>query len=62
MTRLSEMERAERKMIRKHLEVLPDKCLRKFALKRGIDLHGASTHLCVVNTIMNQYDKWASNG
>ena len=58
MTRLSEMERAERKMIRTRLEAMSDKRLRKFAAERDIDLHGASTHLCIVNTIMNQYDKW----
>lgn len=58
MTRLSEMERAERKMIRTRLEAMSDKRLREFAKKRDIDLHGASTHLCIVNTLMYQYDKW----
>lgn len=58
MTRLSEVERIERKMIRNRLEAMSTKRLREVAKERDIDLHGASTHLCIVNTIMNNYDKW----
>ena len=61
MSRLTAMERAERKMIRTRLEAMSDKRLREFAAERDVDLHGASTHLCVVNTLMNNYDKWKEN-
>jgi hypothetical protein len=58
MTRLSDIERAERKMVRGRLEGMSVKRLREFARAHDIDLHGASTHLCIVNTLMYQYDKW----
>lgn len=56
--RLSEIERAERKMVRTRLEAMTVKRLREFAKSHDVDLHGASTKLCVVNTLMNSYDKW----
>jgi hypothetical protein len=61
MTRLSDIERAERKMVRGRLEGMSVKRLREFAAERDVDLHGASTHLCIVNTLMNNYDKWKEN-
>jgi len=58
MSRLSEIERAERKMVRGRLESMSVKRLREFAKEHGVDLHGASTHLCIVNTLMHQYESW----
>lgn len=58
MSRLTAIERAERKMVRGRLEGMSVKRLREFAAERDVDLHGASTHLCMVNTLMNNYDKW----
>lgn len=52
------MERAERKMVRTRLEAMTVKRLREFARAHDVDLHGASTKLCIVNTLMYQYDKW----
>jgi hypothetical protein len=52
------MERAERKMVRGRLEGMSVKRLREFAASHGVDLYDASTHLCIVNTLMNNYDKW----
>lgn len=61
MSRLTAMERAERKMMRGRLEAMSVKRLRELARAHDIDLHGASTKLCVVNTLMNNYDKWKEN-
>ena len=58
MHKLSEIERAERKMVRGRLEAMSVKRLREFAAEHGVDLHGASTHLCIVNTLMHQYESW----
>lgn len=58
MSRLSEIERAERKMMRGRLESMSVKRLREFAAEHGVDLHGASTHLCIVNMLMHQYESW----
>lgn len=55
------MERAERKMVRGRLEAMSVKRLRELARAHDVDLHGASTKLCVVNTLMNNYDKWKEN-
>ena len=60
MSRLSAMERAERKMVRGRLEAMSVKRLREFAETHDVDLHGATTHLCIVNMLMHQYDKWRS--
>ena len=60
MSRLSAMERAERKMVCGRLEAMSVKRLREFAAEHGVDLRGASTHLCIVNMLMHQYDKWRS--
>jgi hypothetical protein len=59
--RLSEIERAERKMVRTRLEAMTVKRLREFAKAHDVDLHGASTKLCVVNTLMNSYGRWKEN-
>ena len=58
MHRLSEIERAERKMVRGRLESMSVKRLREFAKEHGVDLRGATTHLCIVNTLMHQYESW----
>lgn len=58
MARLSEIERAERRMMRAHLEAMSVQRLRELARKHEIDIHSASTKLCIVNTLMNNYDKW----
>ena len=58
MHRLSEIERAERKMVRGRLESMSVKRLREFAAEHDVDLHGATTHLCIVNTLMHQYESW----
>ena len=55
--RLTEIERAERKMMRTRLEAMSVQRLRLMAKSRGVDLHGATTHLCIINTMMHQYDK-----
>ena len=60
MSRLSEIERAERKMVRGRLESMSVKRLREFAAEHGVDLRGATTHLCIVNTLMHQYESWRS--
>ena len=60
MHRLSEIERAERKMVRGRLEAMSVKRLREFAAEHDVDLRGATTHLRIVNTLMHQYDKWRS--
>lgn len=56
--RLPEIELAERRMVRRRLEAMSIRRLRELADLRGVDLHGATTHLCIVNTLMSQYDKW----
>ena len=45
-------------MVRQRLESMSVKRLREFAAEHGVDLHGATTHLCIVNMLMHQYDKW----
>lgn len=58
MTRLTETERAERKMVRTQLEAMSVKRLREVARERDVDLHGAKTKLRIINTMMQRYDKW----
>ena len=56
--RLSDIELAERRMVRRRLEGMSVRRLRELAEMRGVDLHGAISHLCIVNILMSQYDKW----
>lgn len=58
MPRLSDVERAERQMVRGRLEAMDVRRLRSLATAHGVDLHGATTHLTIVNTLMNSYDEW----
>ena len=56
--RLTEIDRAERKLIRQRLDGLTTRELRELAKAKSIDLRGANTHLCIVNTMMNSYEMW----
>lgn len=58
MKRLSKIELAERKLVRQRLEGMTVAGLRGLASSRGVDLHGARTKLCIVNTLMNNYERW----
>ena len=58
MKRLSDIELAERKLVRQRLEGMTVAGLRGLASSRGVDLHGARTKLCVINTLMNNYERW----
>lgn len=58
MKRLSDIELAERKLVRQRLEGMTVAGLRGLASSRGVDLHGARTKLCVINTLMNNYENW----
>lgn len=58
--RLSQIELAERRMVRRRLESMSIRRLCAIAAEHNVDLHGATTHLCIVNTLMSQYDKWKS--
>ena len=45
-------------MVRGRLESMSVKRLREFAAEHDVDLRGATTHLCIVNMLMHQYESW----